>query len=109
MQLLTVPSGALLPAVRNDFLASAVVLDETVAVLPVQVLFHRRFRALDAVMLEIRKPDDVAEHRAIRVDSRGVVLEVNSAQIASAEFITQRTCARRRYLALNHHIAASAV
>jgi hypothetical protein len=61
------------------------------------------------VVIEIRKPNHVAKHRAVGIDARGVVLEVDSAQIAGAEFFTQRICSRRGYLALDDDVAATAV
>ena len=93
MHLVTVARRAFLPAIRHDLLAGAVVLDETVTVLSVEIFFHRRFHALDAAMIEIREPDHVAKHRAVGIDARGVVLEVNAAQICRAKFFTQRVCA----------------
>src|SRR5204862_2707768 len=109
MHLVTVTWRALLPPIRHDLLAGAVVLDETVAVLPVEVFFHRGFNALDAAVIKIRKPNDVAKHRAVGVDARGVVLEIDSAQIAGTEFFTQRICSRRGYLAFEDDVAATAV
>src|SRR5262245_4435580 len=109
MHLVTVPRVALLPAIRHDLLARAIVLDETEAVLSVQVFLHRCFNALDTVMIEICKSNYVAKHRAVGVDARGVVLEVDSAEIAGAEFFTQRVCSRRGYFALDDDVAAIAV
>ena len=109
MHLVTVPRRALLSAIRNDLLAGAIMLDETVAVLPVEVFLHRAFDALDAVMIEIGKPDYVAKHRAVGVDARGVMLEVNSTHISGTEFFTQHICLRRGYLAFDYDIAATAV
>src|SRR5436190_7089282 len=109
MYLVAVPRRALLPAIGHDLLAGSVVLDETVAVLAVEVFFHRGFGALDAVVIEIGKPDYVAKHRAVGVDACGVVLEVNSTHIAGTEFFTQRICLRRGYLAFDHDIPATAV
>src|SRR5436309_390278 len=109
MHLVTVPRRALLPAIRHDLLTGAVVLDETVAVLSVEVFFHRGFNPLDAVAIEIRKPIHVAKHRAVGVDARGVVLEEDSAQLARAKFFTQRVYSRRGYLALDDDVGATAV
>ena len=60
-------------------------------------------------MIEIRKPNHVAKHRAVGVDARGVVLKVDSAQIAGVEFFTQRIYSRRGYLALDDDVATIAV
>src|SRR5262245_51611642 len=109
MHLVTVPRLALLPAIRHDLLACAVMLDETEPILSMEVFFHRRFNALDTVMIEICKPNHVAKHRAVGVNARGVVLEIDSAEIAGAEFFTQRGCSCRGYFVLDDDVAAIAV
>src|SRR5438552_11696290 len=109
MYLVTVPRRALLPAIGHDLLAGTVVLDETVAVLPVEVFLHRAFDALDAVMIEIGKPDYVAKHGAVGVDARGVMLEINSTHISGTEFFTQSICLLRGFRVFDHGIVCIAV
>src|SRR5262252_4609466 len=60
-------------------------------------------------MIEICKANYVAKHRAVGVDARGIVLEVDSAQIAGAEFFAQRVCLRRGYFALDDDVGATAI
>src|SRR6516165_9643602 len=104
MDLVAVARSALLATVRHDLPSSSIVLDETIAVLSVKVLLHRGFHALNAVMIKVGKSDDMTKHGSIRVDALGVVLEINSAQIAGSKFLTQRVCSGRRHFPLDHDI-----
>src|SRR6266567_3631006 len=88
MDLVAVARSALLSAVRYDLLARPVVFDETIAVLPVKILLHRGFHALDTVMIKVGKSNDVAKHGAIWINARGIMLEINSAQISGTKFFT---------------------
>src|SRR5947207_15815030 len=105
MHLVTVTWRALLPPIGHDLLAAAVVLDETVAILHVEVFFHRGFNALDAAVIKIRKPNDVAKHSADRLDARVLVHEIDSAQLRRTEFGTKDICSRRGYVALVDDVA----
>ena len=109
MDLVAVARSALLSAVRYDLLARPVMFDETIAVLPVKVFIHRGFHALDAVMIEVGKSNHMAKHGAIRINPRGVMLEINSVQIAGTKFFTQRGCGVRRHVTLNDDVTAPAV
>src|SRR5437870_12974157 len=90
MDLVAVARRTLLSSIRHDLLANAVVLDEAITVLSMKVFFHRSFHALNTVMFEVGESDDVTKHRAIRVNTRGVMLEMNSTQTSDAEFFAQR-------------------
>src|SRR4029077_840531 len=109
VDLIAVAWSPLLSAIRYDLLASPVVFDETIAVLAVKIFLHRGFNALDTVMIKIGKPNNVTEHGAIWVNSRGIMLEINSAQIGGAKFFTQRVCCVLGYFALDHDVTAIAV
>ena len=109
MDLITIARSALLSPVRNNFLSGAIVFDETIAVLPMKILLHGRFDALDAIMIEVSESNDVAKHQAIWVDARRIVLEVNTAQITGAKFFAQSVCRRLWYLAFDHDVTAIAV
>ncbi len=109
MHLVTVPRRALLATIRNDFLAGAVMLDETISILSVQVFFHRGFHPLHAVVIEVGKANHVAKHRSIRIEAGCVLVEIDSAEIARAQFFTKRICSRSGYFALNHNVAAAAI
>ena len=61
------------------------------------------------VMIKVGESDDMTKHGAIWVDARGIVLEINSAQIASAKFLTQRGCSGRGHFPLDHNVTAFAV
>ena len=84
MDLVAVVWRAFLAAVEDDFLPSSVVLDVAVAILTVQVIFHRAFHALDSAMIEIGEADNMTQHRAIRINTAGVALEINATQILRA-------------------------
>src|SRR5207244_11614982 len=107
MDLVAVARSPLLSAIRYDLLASPVVLDETIAVLPVKILLHRGFHALDTAMIKVGKSNDVAKHGAIWINARGIMLEINSAQISGTKFFTQRVCGVLGHFALNHDVTAS--
>src|SRR5437870_7034147 len=109
MDLIAVARGTLLSAVRDDLLAGPVVFDETIAVLAVKIFLHRDFHALDTMVIEVGKPDHMAKHRSIWVHARGVMLEINSPQIAGAKFFTQRVREDFGHFALDHDVAAPAV
>src|SRR6266480_4669044 len=109
MDLVAVPRRPLLSPIRYDFLASSVVFDETIAILPVKILLHRGFHPLDTAVIKVGKSNDVTKHRTIWVDARGIVLEINSAQIADTKFVTQRVCGVFGYFALDHDVTAPAV
>ena len=109
MDLVTVARSALLPSVRHDLLPGPIVLDKTIAVLSVKVLLHRGFHTLDAVMIKIGKSDDMTKHGSIWVYARGVVLEINSTQVADAKFFTQRICSGCRHFSLDYDVTAFAV
>ncbi len=86
MNLVTVARRPLLAAIEHHLLTGPVVLDVAIAILAVQIFLHGRFHALNSVMFEIGESDDVAKHRAVRINARGVVLEINAAQILRAQF-----------------------
>src|SRR5438093_12096491 len=109
MELVAVARRPLLSAVRHDFLASAVVFDETIAVLPVKILLHRGFHPFDAAVIKVGKSNNVTKHRAIRVDARGVMLEINSAQIAGTKSFTQDLCGVFGHFPLDHDVTAPTV
>src|SRR6266508_5976444 len=106
MNLITVARGALLPSLRHDFLAGAVMFDEAKTILSMKVFFHRRFNSLDTAMVEVGESNDVAKHRAIWVNPSGIVLEINSTQISSAKFFAQRACLRLGHFTLDDDVAA---
>ena len=109
VDLIAVARGALLSPIEHDFLAGAIMLDVTVAVLPVQIFFHRRFHALDAVMFEIGESDHMTEHGTIWINPRGVVFQIDAAQILAAQFFAQRIGHYLRHLAFDHDVTAITV
>src|ERR1041384_8828406 len=109
MDLVAVARSALLPSIRYDLLTSSIVLDETISILPVKVFLHRGFYSLDAVVIKVGKSYDMTKHGPIRVDARGVVLEINSAQLVRSKFLAQRVCSHRRHFSLDHNVTAFAV
>ena len=90
MHLVTVARRAFLPAIKHDLLPGAIVLDVTITILPVQIFIHRRFHSLNSLVIEIGEPDDVTKHRPVRIKPRGIVLEINPAQILFAKFGPKR-------------------
>src|ERR1700747_3381801 len=108
MDLVAVALRTLLSAIRDDLLSSAVVFDEAKTVLPTKIILHRRFHSLDTTMVEVGESNDMAKHRAIRINPSGVVLEINSAEISGAKFFPQRACLRLGHFTLNHDIPALA-
>src|SRR6266508_451474 len=106
MDLVAVARRALLASLRHDLLTGPSMFDEAITVLPMEVFLHRRFHAWNNVMCEVGESDDMAKHGAIRVDARGVVLEINPVQISGAEFFAQRACQRFRHFTLNHDVSA---
>src|SRR5258708_7307182 len=64
-----------------DLLSGAIVFDEAKTVLPMKIFLHRRFHSLDTTMVEVGESNDMAKHRAIRVNPSGVVLEIDSTEI----------------------------
>jgi hypothetical protein len=82
------------------------VFDETITVLPVKILLHRGFHALDTAVVKVGKSNHVTKHRTIWVDARGVMLEINSAQIAGTKFFTQRVCGAFGHFALDYDVTA---
>ena len=95
VDLVAVTRRAFLPAIKHDLLAGAVVLDVAITILAVQIFFHRRFHALDALVIEIGEPDDVTKHRAVRINARRIALEINAAQILRVQFFARATFAIR--------------
>ena len=105
MDLVAVARGALLSPVGHDLLAGAVVLDETITVLPMKIFLHRSFHTLNPVMFEVGESDDVAKHGAIWVNPRGIMFEINSTQVSGAKFLAQRARQRPRYFTLDHNVS----
>src|SRR6266403_1165438 len=85
MDLVAIARRAFLTSVRNDLLADAVVFDVAISVLPMKIFFHRRLHALDATMFEVCESDDMTKHGAIRIDSCGIIFEINSTKREGAE------------------------
>ena len=56
-------------------------------------------------MLEVREPDDVTKHRAVRVDPRGIPLKINPTQVSGAELLLQGHRDRFRHRALQDDVA----
>ena len=109
MDLVAIPWRAFLASIWNDLLADTIALGVAISVLPMKIFFHRSFHALNAMMFEICESDDVTKHGAIRINTRGVMLEINPAQISGAKFCPQRAGQRFRHFALDHNVSALAV
>src|SRR4029077_8132489 len=109
MDLIAVALRALLSAIRDDLLSSAIVFDEAKTVLPMKIFLHRRFHSLDTTMVEVGESNDMAKHRAIRVNPSGVVLEIDSTEISGTKFFPQRPCLGLGHFTLNDDISALAV
>ena len=109
MDLVAIARRPFLTSIRNDLLADAIALGVAISVLPMKVFLHRSFHALNAMMFEICETDDVTKHGAIRINTCGVMLEINPAQISGPKFCTQRTGQRFRHFTLDHDIATLAV
>src|SRR5262249_40433651 len=71
-----------------------------------KVFFHRRFDALDTMMVEIGESKHVAKHRAVWVNAGGVMLEIDPPQVGGAKFLAQRARPRFRYFALDDYVTA---
>src|SRR5207247_9911303 len=80
MNLIAVAWRSLLPTIRHDFLASAVVFDEAKTILPMKIFLHRSFHSLDTTMVEVCESNDMAKHRAVWVNTSDVMPETDSAQ-----------------------------
>ena len=104
-----VAGRALLPAIKHDLLAGPITLGVTIAVLAVQIFFHRRLDALNSSMIEIGESDHVTKHRAVGIKTGRVALEIDAAQILGAQFVAQRLGNRVRYFALDHDITPVAL
>src|SRR5438045_9562673 len=109
MDLVAIARRPFLTSIRNDFLADAIALGVAIAVLPMKVFLHRSFHALNAMMFEICETDDVTKHGAIRINTCGVMLEINPAQISGAKFCPQRAGQRFRHFALDYNVSALAL
>src|SRR6266403_2862414 len=109
MDLVAIARRAFLTSIRNDLLADTIVFDVAISVLSMKIFLHRSFYALNAMMFEICESDDVTKHGAIRINTRGVMFEINPAQISGAKFCAQRGGQRFRHFALDHDISAPAV
>src|SRR5438874_9240117 len=83
MNLIAVARRSLLPTIRHDFLASAVVFDEAKTILPMKIFLHRSFHSLDTTMVEVGESNDMAKHRAVWVDTSGIMLEIRSEEHTS--------------------------
>ena len=90
MDLVTVTRRAFLPTIKDEFLAGAIVFDETETILPVQIFVHGGFHALDSFVVEIGETDNMAKHRAIGIKPRDVVLEINAADVCDPKFGAKR-------------------
>jgi hypothetical protein len=62
VDLITVAWSPLLTAVKDHFLTRPIMLDVTVAILAMEIFLHGSFHTLNAMMLEIRESDDMAQH-----------------------------------------------
>ena len=60
-------------------------------------------------MVKVGKSNDVTKHRSVWVNARGIMFEINSAEIPGTKFFTQRACRVARHSTLNYDVAASAV
>ena len=105
MNLIAVARSAFLAAIKHDLLTGAIVFDVTVAVLPVQIVFHGSFHALNATVIEVGEPDNVREHRAVRINAGGIALKINAAQILRTEFSSKRIRHRLRNFAFHYDVA----
>src|SRR6266480_6632543 len=106
MDLVAVARRAFLTSVRNDLLADAIVFDVAISVLSMKIFLHRSLHALDAMMFEVCESDDMTKHGAIRIDSGGIIFEINSAQISGEKFCPQRGRQRLRHFTLDHDVSA---
>src|SRR4029077_353348 len=109
MNLIAVARRSLLSTIRHDFLASAVVFDESKTILPMKIFLHRSFHSLDTTMVEVGESNDMAKHRGAWVNASGIMLEIDSAQICSTKFLTQCACLRLGHFALDDYVAAFTV
>ena len=105
VDLVTVARRPFLPAIKHHLLPGAVMLDEAVTILAVEIFFHGRFDSLDPAMLEIGEADDVAKHRAVRINPGRIALEINAAQILRPQFFPERCRQCHRHFAFQHDIA----
>src|SRR6184192_2233355 len=106
MHLIAVARRSLLSAIRDDLLSGTVVFDEAKTILPTKIFFHRRFHSLDTAMVEVGESNDMAKHRAVWVDTSGIMLEIDSAQISGTKFFTQSACLCLGYFTRNYDVAA---
>src|SRR5207302_1929438 len=86
-ELVLVARRALLAAIKHQLLAGAVMLDVAIAVLTMQILVERTFHSLNAVVLKISEPDDVAQHHAVGINAGRVLFEINAAQTLGPQFL----------------------
>src|SRR5260370_1498716 len=109
MDLVAIARRPFLTSIRNDLLADTIVFGVAISVLSMKIFLHRSFHALNAMMFEVCEPDDVTKHGAIRINTRGVMFEINPAQISGAEFCAQSAGQRFGHFTLDHDISTLAV
>src|SRR5947207_13363318 len=106
MDLVAVARRALLTSVRNDLLADSIVFHVAISVLPGKIFLHRSLHALNAMMLDVCESDDVTEHRAIRVDSCGIIFEITPTQISGPKLRPERGGEPLRHFTPDHYLSA---
>src|SRR5207244_13599681 len=106
MDLIAVAGRAFLTSISNDLLADSILCHVAISVLPVKIFLHRSLHPLNAMMLEVCESDDVTKHRAIRVDSCGIIFEINPTQISGSKLRPSRRGQRLRHFALDHNVSA---
>ena len=71
----TVARVAFLAAIGDDFAAHSVALDVAESVVTAEVLVHRPLDAIDAAVLIVRIPEDVAKHLPVGIDANEILFK----------------------------------
>ena len=76
-------------AIKHDFPAHAIALDESISILADELAFHRKFDALHAFALVVEESQNMSKNLAIRVDANGVLLGKNTSQVLLLQLVQE--------------------